>query len=544
MPFLCYFIGMIKHLFKKRRSDFVQALLYLKGKPLRLDDRDYLLPVFNTRKRRVILKCGRQVEKSSTVAHLLIADSILINAFRTLYVSPSSMQTRSFSNEKLKPGIEASPLVRKYFTNADCIQQVFEKSFTNGSYIFLRYAFLTADRARGIPADRLLIDEIQDILKDNIVVILECLSHSEYGLFFMTGTPKTFENPIEDYWGLSTQGEWLVPCDHHTPRYWNFLDETNVGLKHLICDKCGKQIYPTDGQWVLMGDKESTIEGYRISQLMVPWKQDPERWGEEVVFKKDNYDEARFANEILGLSFDNAQKPISRMQLQQCCYPANQMDSIKSETFHEYYGPAIAGRPIFGGVDWGEGREEATVVEGKLRPASFTILTFGCYVKSNVFWVFYIKKFTGKETDPEFILKFIVNKFKEFRAFMLGVDYGHGWGVNGPLFKRLGSDKVVQWQYVGNQKDVMKWDQGGFKFQILRNYYMSQMFTALKEQRIMLPPWEIYHKLGKDILGIYSDYSHAMNMYYDHPKDQPDDVFHSMIYARNTADLYYEKRNT
>ena len=98
--------------------------------------------------------------------------------------------------------------------------QVFEKGFTNGSYIFLRSAFRTADRTRGISARNLTLDEIQDMLGSEIPVIMECTSHFEDSRVLMAGTPKSFDNPIETYWLESTQNEWLVPCFRHKPIYF------------------------------------------------------------------------------------------------------------------------------------------------------------------------------------------------------------------------------------------------------------------------------------------------------------------------------------
>ena len=206
-----------------------------------------MLPIYNTRRKRLLLKTARQVSKSTSLCNILLTQCFLNTAMRVLYVSPSALQTRQFSNEKLRPAIYDSPLVMKYFFNrSSCIDQTFEKSFTNGSHMFLRYAFLTADRARGIPCELLCLDEIQDILRDNVRVISESLSAAgimddlgkDLGVEIQAGTPKTFENTIEDSWSLSTQNEWMVPCSRHMPRHWVFLDSSAIGKEGPVCSKC------------------------------------------------------------------------------------------------------------------------------------------------------------------------------------------------------------------------------------------------------------------------------------------------------------------
>ena len=236
--------------FHGRRSDIAQAILHHLGKPLRLDNHAFLLPIYNDQDSQLVMKCSRQVAKSSTICNLQVLEAVLRPHWRTLYVSPSHQQTRQYSNEKLRPTLYDSPLLKNVFLGKGVIDQVFEKTLLNGSYIFLRAAYLTAARARGIPASRVFFDEAQDLLKDNIKVISQSLSASLIsagveGSEMITGTPLTHSNTLEEYWRWSTQNEWLIPCDckgGDAGGYWNFLDERNIGKTGLICSNCGKPL--------------------------------------------------------------------------------------------------------------------------------------------------------------------------------------------------------------------------------------------------------------------------------------------------------------
>jgi hypothetical protein len=526
------FKGRTKRIVSASRSSMAQALLVHRRRPLRFDRHKFFLPVYDMEEKMILLKCGRQVAKSTTLCNLMVTECLVTEAYRTLYVSPSSLQTRQFSNEKLTPTINDSPVVLDHFLDMNCIRQVFEKTFTNGSHIFLRYAFLTADRARGIPADRLFLDEIQDILKDNVKVIAECLSFSDYGYELYAGTPKTMDNTIEEYWKWSTQMEWMVPCPMHTPVHWNLLGLDNIGKEYLICDKCGNRIHAEAGQWVVTNPGGQYI-GFHVTQLMVPWKQEEDRWKKEIIWKYENWPTAVFHNEVLGESHDLASKPITQTEIMQCCYPINKRDNVKSQHLMQAPTGPMPGMMNYAGVDWGEGRSEGKSEGGKKRHASFTVLTIGTFISDDMFWPYFIKRYEGREIDPEFIKTDITQKCFQFGVNIIGCDYGHGWGMNSHLINRLGRDKVMEFMYVPKLGARIKWDKVAFNFKVNRSMAISNFITALKEQQVLLPVWEEFERFAKDILGVYIDYNERMKtMYYDHPIDQPDDAMHSILYAR------------
>jgi hypothetical protein len=119
--------------------------------------REYLRKVYDTPANKVLLVFGRQTEKTTTLGNRMLCYSALVSNFRSLYVAPSAEQAKVFSNDRIKDAIDASPLLRAY-TSSSINQAVFFKKFINYSQIRLRYAYLTADRVRGIASDQILID--------------------------------------------------------------------------------------------------------------------------------------------------------------------------------------------------------------------------------------------------------------------------------------------------------------------------------------------------------------------------------------------------
>lgn len=340
-------------------------------KPFDFSQRRYLRQIYDTPSIRTLLKCGRQVEKSTLLGNKLLSYSCINSAMNCLYVSPTNLQTKTFSNDRLKEPIETSHYLKSW-TTSKLSDSISLKKFINRSQITLRYAFLNADRCRGIPADVICLDEIQDLLTDNIGVIEECASHSvlnisgrlhKGGIFMYSGTPKSLDNTLEFLWtNQSTQNEWIVPCHRHSIKtgdtmskvYWNILDEDNIGLKAVVCDRCHKPLDVADpmAAWasmnpgILKSDKiKKPFEGFRIPQLMVPWIEHS-----NIIQKQATYSRATFYNEVLGLSYDAGTRPLTQQDVIDNCDARLLLTPEYQNSLKRYLGSAL---PVYGGIDWG-----------------------------------------------------------------------------------------------------------------------------------------------------------------------------------------------
>jgi len=530
--------GSVQTKVKATRSAFAQTLLYLeKGVPFRLNDREYLVQVYDFPAPKVLMLCGRQVEKSTSASAWSVTDCCLIPNHQILYVSPAADQTRNFSTQKIKPMMEDSPLVKKFFISGAVEQQVFNKGFLNGSRIMLRYSFLTADRIRGISASKLCIDEIQDILMDNIPVIQECISHSHNPTQLYTGTPKTFDNPLTKMWEASMQHEWVIKCTGCN--YQNVLGFKNIGKKGPICSKCGKKLITQTGQWVRMTKGDGNFAAFRVTQLMVTWKQTEERWHSDIILPMEGPNkiaENVYYNEKLGQPFDSSDKPITKEELIVAC---DRTPNKRWRTIGDDDAAKVRHYKIVGGVDWGTGGKLKTD-SGKKKHASFTALTLAATNGEGRFWPFYFKKYVKAQADPNFIRDDIIRLHNLFGVALWGVDWGFGWGINNQLFRDL-PKRVMQFQYVPNQREKRRWDSDGYKFQLSRTMVMSEFFNDIKRGAWQFPSWEEFEWISNDILCIFKDFSSnpaAKNqLYYNHPLDRPDDFCHSLIYARTANDI-------
>lgn len=492
--------------------------------PFSFEDRPYLRRIYDTPTDRILLMAGRQVEKSSTLAYKTLGLSCLIPHFKTLFVTPSSTQTKEFSKAKLKETLETSPTLRSWFPG-DLTDNVFEKMAINRSAIKLRYAFLNADRCRGISSDLICLDEIQDILLDNIPVIEESASHSPFKKFIYSGTPKTQDNPIHVFWeNHSTMNEWAVPCEMHGTKnhpgswHWNILDEKNIGLKSLICDKCGSQIYANHPKaaWVQTGSPDTSqniYEGFRIPQLMVPWID----W-QDIISKKEQYPRPKFFNEVLGISFDSGQRPLTRQDIMDNCDPDMK---LTGDYIRELKKTKLVGQRIYAGVDWGQDSTN-----------SYTVIVLGAYF-DGFFRIFAMHRFTGAETEPKVQLEKIERFIDTFNIHRICTDYGGGFWPNSALRTRYGSTRIQPIQY-STPRTFMKHDPRLGRYLIHRSEVMSALFTAIKKRTVFrFPRWRDFQSpFASDMLATFSEYNERTRMTeYKKSLNTTDDTFHAVLFC-------------
>jgi hypothetical protein len=493
----------------RKPSEFSQKLIWLDGAPLSLALRDYLLPAYDFGYFNILFKTGRQVEKSSTLRHVALTRSAVIDFHRSLYVSPSQVQTGDWAKEFGKT-IEISPPIKNNYISTKLVNQTMERQFTNGSTIKMRSAYHHADRCRGIAAHDVYIDEIQDFIIDNIPVIEECQSHyQDIARRMYSGTPKSFNNPIEIYWGDSTQAEWMVPCV--ACNSYNCLGMDNIGTEGLICSKCGKRIDTRHGMWAEMRPG-ALFHGFRISQLMVPFS----AW-HKIIEKMSRYSEAKFHNEVLGLSFDSSEVPITLPQMMEASQPSVAMLSSKPNELSAY--------TFYMGIDWGTSEESK----------SKTVVSIGYFPKPEVFQYVYVKKFGEREKDPEHQMKEILKLIGLFKCKLVGVDYGFGHVQNKTLMNKLGPERVVIVYYAQNQKRNVIWNNRAHMFTVNKPRLMGNLFNSVKIGTTRFFRWSdmLKQDVPPDWLNIYIEYDERnRSMRYDHKFGFPDDAFHASFYCR------------
>jgi len=493
----------------QRRSELAQKILFLDGAPFSLADYPCHPSIYDGQYRGLLLKCGRQVAKSTTLCNFIIAESLGIPHFKSLYVSPSQEQTQAFSNTRVAKTVYYSPLVRRYWASSDFTHRTMLRMFRNGSEIKFTYACDDPDRARGTSADRVCYDEVQDIMYETVIpVVNECMGNSDYGLETYAGTPKTMENTIEYLWSISTKTEWIMKCEGCNN--WNYIEsEKSIGKHGPICLKCGKLLNPRNGQWYDFAPGQS-MKGFHISQPMMPRNVEMKvRW-DRILEKMERYSQTRFKNEVLGISDALGTRLVSKEELEALCedYDVYRMP-VKHETFSH----------IVAGIDWSGGGTEGV---------SRTVLWIFGVTKDHRLKTLYCRIYPV--TNPVSVMDDIVEVLNAYDVNMVIGDRGEGHLANNLLAGRIGKNRVTQVKYQA-QGSPITWNDKAACYTVDRTTVMDNYFMVLKRGGVVYPRLQYVNESIRDILNIYEEVTTSGIKVWRHAPQLPDDSFHAQAFA-------------
>lgn len=516
---------------------FAEATFLLDGKPLRFHNRDYLKLIYNSDIKDGLLMCGRQVEKSTTFSIQIGNWTLLTPFMRSLYFAPLNEQVKVFSEDRLGRLFEYSQqdVVKRTFITPKDKQNVYNKSFSNGSLIYLRHCYDTGDNIRGLSVNALFGDEVQDINIDALPVVKETQAHAldlgpGFRMTWFSGTPKTYSNTLQQLWNETNQCEWVVRC-------WRcntdqVLGIKNVTPKHYVCRKCGRPFPENNiakgGRWVKLNNDPNVKQwGFRITQMM-----NPAMAAEDTYHKIQTYDKQRLYNEVLGRSYENADKPFPPMLLEQMM--ANDIPFYNGAEKEFMY------QPTFAGIDWGTGGKSLTII---------TII--GLHLDGRK-QILYTKSYReGEEADRTYQFNDIMRLLQTYRVSYCIADYGHGFDINQKLKQALG-DRFDAMYWSHNLGVKMKYDTNKFFWVANRTMVMHEYVTECKNGRHIWPgaDKEGLQDLKEHHLAEQAEYkstrpkpgsnpmvTRSEELYYTHPMNQPDDGVHSCVYASTAANL-------
>lgn len=505
-----------------RPSKLATALLELKGVPLSFEHYRPFELVYDLDPELMVLKAGRQVGKSVSQGGRLVAKSAVRTHFNSLYIAPLQIQSRRFSGMYVDPLIR-SPLIKKHFTNTNTTRNVFEKSFSNGSKIYISYAENEhdADRIRGIMADQLLIDEVQDVSWDALVPIYEILSASEFGFKVLSGTSKSTANTLEQAWMTTNRMEWVCKCEYCGR--WVIPDNYDTCIiicsKDVgpVCDRCLKPLDMAKGRWVAATENKNKI-GFHLPQFIMTSNTKQSKWLRirEKVDQALNgglYSPAKLANESFGLATDLAGKAISVKEAMSCCNP-----EWKSYAYKHPKACQLTHRIL--GIDWS--------VTGSDK--SYTVMSVIGVDHQGKIYNLYSEKMQGIHILTQ--VERAAQIFREWKCCMIGADRGVGVLQGQLLQKELGFDKVILINYV-MAKLKLRWDKQGLflaadRTQAIDNVLMK---VRLGRERFETPCYELHETHWKDALNVFEEETMSGNRVFRHHPDEPDDWLHSVVFA-------------
>lgn len=536
-------------------------LLKLKGKPYRLHNYFPFEPFFRTRMpKSVLLKTGRQVSKSTSLAAQGVLFSNSIPYFSTLYVTPLFEMIRRFSHNYVRDFIDESP-VRSLFSGTKTTNQILQRSFKNGSSMYFSYAFLDAERTRGIPADKVAIDECQDLNYDFLQIIYETLSGSSWGLKQTSGTPKSLDNTIEKLWQDSSQAEWTIRCTQGGCNYFN-IPSVDYDLMDMIgpwhrdisektpgvlCAKCRKPINPRSGRWIhRFRERRWTQAGYHVPQIIMPMHYaNQEKW-DALIGKqqgRSNTTPTTFLNEVCGESCDVGAKLVTVTELKAACVlPWACRASEATKHIKQYVKRVVS-------IDWGGGggvlrSSGAKSSEQKRERTSFTtmaVMGITADGKVDVIW----GHRSTRTHDWEYEARLSLEALTRFKCSHIIHDYsGAGEGRLVMLYQGgIMPANIINMRYQGFGHSIMNFHEAtedhphdwysvdksrsivttcmAIKYGLIRFFkydYLSADQPGLLEDFLALIEEKINRQSGSDVYTIVrnpnkpDDFAHSVNM--------------------------------
>jgi len=491
----------------------VLPMLSLKGQSYSLQDYAPFEPIYKfAQPRRSYYKSGRQVAKTTNMAASSVLQVGTQPHFSLLFVAPRYEQVRRISANYIRPFIEQSS-VHSLLQNKSVENSVLQKSFLNGSRMYFSFAFLDADRIRGLSVDGIMYDEIQDIDVDFIPIIREVITASRnYGIEKFFGTPKTLDNTLQVLWEQSSQAEWVIKCgcgldnipsvDHHLLKM--------IGPEGPMCAKCGRSINPRLGRWVhAITENMATDPGYHIPQIILPLHyEDPKHPGQmpkhatekwlDLLKKRDRYDATKFMNEVLGESSDVGVKLVTLSDIRSASVLNKNTREEALKQCNKYSHRVLS-------VDWSGGGEDGL--------STTTYCVTGRNVhngKTECFYTARLHAALGHHEEARHLLM----EFKAFRCHLFAHDFGGAGTLRETLMIQAGIpiDRIVPFVYVrASVKKMVEFNKpqpGSGE----RPYYsldkarsLVLQATAIKAGTILMPEYESSKEITHDLLALFED---------------------------------------
>ena len=317
--------------------DFLTEHTYMRGARFSFEGHEYQQKILEDPSQNIVILKSAQIGISEMSARLALAKAVLINGFSTIYTLPAASAAQNFMKTRLDPVIQSSPylseLVSKDVDNSSV------KRFGE-SYVYLKGA--QVDRqAISVPADMIVMDEVDNSNQDVLTLFESRLIHSRYAMTVKLSTPTIPGYGIDLAYKQSRRSmnmckcnhcnEWFYPdyFDHvKIPKYKgelasvsrrDFADPRFKWMEaYVACPSCGLEVdlSPANREWVVENpDENFPAAGYRVSPFDCPSIIKPAA----LVKASTEYERKQdFYNQRLGIPMEDKETSLQRGELDAC----------------------------------------------------------------------------------------------------------------------------------------------------------------------------------------------------------------------------------
>lgn len=245
-----------------------------------------------------------------------------------LYLFPTNLDVSDFSKGRFQTLIRDNPKEVGVFvqeTDSVAIKRI------QKAMLYLRGARATSkiegikkssSQLKGVPVDRVVFDEVDEMEPTMVDLARERMSHSEIKEEAYLSTPSIPDYGIDKLYQASDQRIWLIRCEHCgtetclETEFPECLLETASGVIRA-CKKCKREIYPKNGRWVAQyPERSKDLVGWWISQLNSMFV---EPGTILKAYQEPGGNVTEFYNSKLGMAYVQAENRLSTTDIYQCC---------------------------------------------------------------------------------------------------------------------------------------------------------------------------------------------------------------------------------
>lgn len=445
---------------------------------------------------------------------------------RIIHAFPSLEQAARYTKSKLDPMIGDSKTIGtskkgkplSYMESLLDSNQVGDslkfKRFSDGNYMWIESTGVDADRIRGLSADIIFFDEVQDTPGAAISNATKILHASKYGrptkgvqVYF--GTPKKKGSDFHKIWLKSNQQFFHLGCEKcgkFFPLYapesdeWEKIWIDDQIVKCMHCNHLQDKLEATErGKWVeTVPLEDCDYIGFHINQLF-----SPKARKEDIIYEKPQNHatntERAYRNEVLGDFYQGDSTPITIEEIMLKCGDMDRKISKSSDPEGLY----------FLGIDYGlkADLEQQAKPEKKQSGQSYSTAVVLKAIPGNLLSIEFAMKF--KKADPAYMKEVIDELMTNYSIKISVGDIGFSHYFSTELFQKYGGKYIVSMAAPKIQNPLrVKYNEDMVPRQISfeRDFYIGEMFENMKSGKIRFPygdyekiSWLIQHCASMEV---------------------------------------------
>ena len=476
-------------------SDFT-FMFHIEGAPMSMKKFFMFEELFDVMPfQRFMAKAARQTAKTTSACAADITQRLMRPGTNSLTVTPLFSQARRISSDIAAPMLHNS-LFKDEILFERGQQTILKRKLFGGGMQHYSYAFLDAMRIRSLNSiDLLWVDEVQNVRADVLPVIEQVQAARPYTRWqWYTGTPLSMGNLIEVLWQASSQAVQAIKCDHCSGSAknhgWNLgcADQqllNMIGPSGVICAFCGKDLDVFKQVYVpRYPEREEMFAGRHVSQVLHPLHACIRSQWMTLLRNRDrpDYTDAQFFNEILGESYDSADRMIDLPSLKEACVKGVPNSFENALKLREELSICAMG------VDWGGGGDTH----------SYTKIVFGGLRRGTSTVAIHAMIQLPQSMPPQAQMAEVLRYQSRYRPAILAHDYtAMGWVFEGLGFHSR-VDAAIIWAFTygfSPTRDVIYLKQAteGSRSSLHIDHTRSlfALYTMIKGGRVLFPDYDL-----------------------------------------------------